>query len=691
MNLYSNLRKNPFVRILFPYVIGILFAKAFSMQFPNYLFQSIAGLFLLLGIVLYTLFLKLELKLTDFLIPALVFSASILHYTLNISVLNNQHENLYVVGRVLQTPIEKQSSYLLKVKQLHPLSPRLNKPCVNLYTDKDSAVLLNVEPGAVISFRGDLEPIKNRGNPDEFDFALYQATRGYYSQGYIPFSDIIINQKKDLVSQVILLINNIRSGAKQIINENFESETAQGIVAALILGDKSEINEDLRSKFADAGVVHVLAISGLHIGILYMLLSFILKPLQYRNKLRVVRIVVILLCIWFYAGLTGFSSSVTRATVMFTLIAFGNSLKREISIYNTIAASAFLLLLINPLLLFDVGFQLSYAAVVGIVYFYPVFYSFFKFKNWIFDYPYKLLCVSFAAQLSTMPLTIYYFNQFPNYFWLANLIVIPAVFLILFMGIILLVTAKISFIAKVFSLLIKVVIGIMNSWIDIVTEIPYSTLKALNLHLGQAVLLLIAIYLTFVWIKNKKAVYLLGALSIIPSILLISIYYELNRGNDSQIIFYNSYQGNNIGLYYKNEHVLFTDLSEENRNKLTKYYFERHWLINHSFKDIEVRELEDPDISENLSATQIIHIKDNISILYINSKIENISRDNALSTQYIYIGKEIFPPRSSRISGTIVISSSVNNYYAKKWEEFALRNNLDCHNIEKEGALIVNL
>ncbi len=691
MNLYSNLRKNPFIRILFPYVIGILVAKAYSHQVFNFNFLVLISCFLLLGVSFYTLFLKLELKLTDFLIPAIVFSASIALSFFNIHDFEKQSDKKYVVGRVLAPPIEKTSSYQVKIKQLYPVVMKISQPCIHLYTDKDSSLESTIHPGDVICFKANLEPLKNRGNPNEFDYALYQATKGYYYQCYVPFSSISKEQKNDISSQFVSFLNYFRSVAKDIIHENFKSETARGILSALILGDKTELDDNIKSKFTDAGVIHVLAISGLHIGILYMFLSFILKPLQYRRDLRIVRIIVIICFIWFYASLTGFSSSVTRAALMFSLISIGNGLKREVSIYNILAASAFILLVINPLQLFDVGFQLSYVAVVGIIYIYPFLYSIFSFKNRLLDYSYQLICVSFAAQLATMPLTIFYFNQFPTYFWLANLVVIPAVFLLLFLGIFLLISAKIGFLAKSLSFIIGLIIDYMQKWVEFITTIPYSTLNGLHVHFAQVLLLFIVIYFAFSWIKSKKALHLLTVLSSIFIFLMISVIMEIRTKEVQQLVFYNTYKACNIGYYNKDENVLFSDMPQKDQGKLIENYFERHWLLNHKNRNIEYRCILDSFQNSNKIAAHMIHVKDTVRVLYVNSGFESIPGGTASTSHYIIISKEIYPPSNLKLQGTIIISAGLNKYFAGRWEEFAIKNKLDFHYLQKEGAYIVNL
>lgn len=190
--------------------------------------------------------------------------------------------------------------------------------------------------------------------------------------------------------------------------------------------------------YSKTGTMHVLSVSGMHVGIVFLVLSFLFKPLDKFHALSYFRIFLIVPAIWFYAMISGFSSPVCRAALMISLVVIGKVLHRNLNSYHIIAISAFFLLLYNPFFLFDVGFQLSYLAVFGLVYFHPKLYQLFHFHNKIFDYLWSYCALSIAAQLATFPLGLYYFHQFPLYFLLSNLLILLPVTLIMYLGILLL-------------------------------------------------------------------------------------------------------------------------------------------------------------------------------------------------------------------------------------------------------------
>lgn len=236
--------------------------------------------------------------------------------------------------------------------------------------------------------------------------------------------------------------------------------------AALLLGDRSGLDPELVKAYASSGAIHVLAVSGLHVGILYMLLNWLFKSLLRLRRWRA--LLATLVFLWVYALVTGLPPSVSRACTMFSLIAIARELKRDALVYNTIATAAFVLLWLRPGLLLETGFQLSFAAVLGIIYIQPKIYAllYFKYKpaNWLWE----LSSVSLAAQLFTFPLSIYYFNQFPNYFLLSNFIVIPAAAPLLIASMLLLLVSPVPWLAeklgwllgKGFDLINQLILGI---------------------------------------------------------------------------------------------------------------------------------------------------------------------------------------------------------------------------------------
>jgi competence protein ComEC len=231
---------------------------------------------------------------------------------------------------------------------------------------------------------------------------------------------IVKNPISDFRQYIVAVIEKYVSGIDQ-----------QAITQALLIGKSDLLPAELRNAYAASGTMHVLAVSGLHVGIIYWIILFFLKPLSKFANGRWIIALLSILILWLYAVLTGLSASVLRAVVMFSFVAISNPFGLRSQIINTLAGSLFILLVHNPMLLLNVGFQLSYLAVAGIIWIHPILKSNFKPEYPMVDYCWNIVSVSIAAQLTTFPLTLYYFHRFPIYFIPANLIIIPLSFLLL--------------------------------------------------------------------------------------------------------------------------------------------------------------------------------------------------------------------------------------------------------------------
>ena len=225
-----------------------------------------------------------------------------------------------------------------------------------------------------------------------------------------------------------------------------------------MLGQRQDISKEIYNSYTQAGAIHILAVSGLHVGIILLLLNFIFKPLIYFKNGNYIKLIVIVLILWSYAVIAGLSASVVRAVTMFTAVAIGMHLKRPTNVYNTLTISAFFLLLFKPMFLFDVGFQLSYLAVLAIVIIQPMLEKLWKPKFKLIDFFWKIFTVTIAAQFGIIPVSLYYFHQFPGLFFLSNLVIIPCLGFILGFGILIIILGLLNllpnFLASTFGFVI---------------------------------------------------------------------------------------------------------------------------------------------------------------------------------------------------------------------------------------------
>lgn len=337
---------------------------------------------------------------------------------------------------VTSYPIHKGRNYTYEVETRHlrlPDTVIAHSQSVKLYISTNA----NTPPlkyGDLISVKSSPFEIEGPSNPHEFDYAGYMALSNIFYQSFTkPYNLTILTQNQ--ANPLMATVYRWRNYFETTILKAVDNKESQGIALALLLGIKDRLDTDTKNAYAAAGAMHVLAVSGLHIGIIHFIIIWMFKPIKSAIFKRHFLPIISIILLWLYALITGFSPSIMRAATMFSIILYGQSLNRTPNIFNSIFLSAFILLIFNPNQLFSVGFQLSYLAVLGIVYLYPMLYKLYIPKYWLVDKAWSITCVSIVAQLATFPLSLTYFHQFPSYFLLSNLVVIPTAFAIMILGI----------------------------------------------------------------------------------------------------------------------------------------------------------------------------------------------------------------------------------------------------------------
>ena len=330
-----------------------------------------------------------------------------------------------------------------------------------------------------------------------------------------------------------------RQRVLNILRTNIKGDKELGLAEALLIGYKDDLEQSLVQSYTNTGVVHIIAISGLHLGLIYWLLALILKPLKKRRKTRWLSPFLIITGLWLFSLLAGAQPSILRSALMFTCIVLGETLSKKTSIFNTMAVSAFILLCINPYWLWDVGFQLSYAAVLSIIIFMRPVYNWFYIKNKLLDFVWKLNAVTIAAQILTVPLSIYHFHQFPNLFILTNFVAVPLSSAIVLGEIFLCAISFIPALAILVGKLLSWFIWLMNTYIEKVETIRFSLWDGLQVSLLQAVLLvLFAVGISY-WLMEKSTKGLKYGLLAFLGFAAMRSYSFIQSNSQQKIIVYN--------------------------------------------------------------------------------------------------------------------------------------------------------
>jgi competence protein ComEC len=415
-------------------------------------------------------------------------------------------------------------------------SVHLTHEKILLYSS-DSLANSKMEPGSEIVFSAPLFEISNTKNPGDFDFKRYMNRKGIRYQASVNDE---IGLSGSIHNTALTTALNVRTNLmKRYRNAGIDGDE-YAVLGALTLGDKNYISNEVKSSFSSSGAMHVLSVSGLHVGIIFLVLNFLLKPLNNTIKLRILNILLLLGALWSYAFITGLPPSVLRSTSMFSFLTIGQNLGRKTNTYNTLAVSAFLILLLNPLTLFEIGFQLSYMAVISIVFFQPQFASLYNPKNQIVKYVWDLLTVSLAAQLGTTPISIYYFDQFPTYFLLSNLIVVPAAAIILYLGVLFFCVSFIPIIGGATAFLLKNITSVLNFSVKTIEALPGSVIENLSISLTALALLYLLIAFASAFMLLKRGSYLVLCLSSLLLLLTQNITNEIGYYTQKKIIIYNN-------------------------------------------------------------------------------------------------------------------------------------------------------
>ncbi len=436
---------------------------------------------------------------------------------------------------------------------------------VFVYFRKDSITQL-LRYGDSVMFMARLQRVRNLGNPYEFDYRKFLARKGIFHSGFADSGRTVIIGTGG-GKPLLLRAYRLRHSLLDIYRKYGISGKEYQILAALTLGYRQALSREVQQSFAHSGAMHILAVSGLHVGILFGVLLLILRPFA-KGRFRWLALAVILAVLWGFAVITGLSPSVRRSAFMFSLIAITLMIRRQTNIYNSLAASAFFMLLFFPTDLFSVGFWLSYLAVISIVSLYPLIYRLIYVPR-PFNKLWALLSVSIAAQIGTMPIGLYVFHQFPNYFLLTNLLAIPLAGIILYLAMALFLFNSIGFVGKILGKALVLSVKILWQGIHFIENLPGATSTDIYLTFGQ-MLILYGIFISFILFfvqKNRRFAFYFVALAIVFQ--LINIEKKIRLTIPPRMIVYNIPGHTAINFISSGQNILLIDNSlAQDKNKI---------------------------------------------------------------------------------------------------------------------------
>lgn len=551
----KTIQKIPFLRVTIALAVGIVFGTYFIV--PK---LTIIPILLLILVVLIIINNNYKYGFNT------LFGAGIHVFFIFLGIFIFQQYNIKphffekgeFIATVLETPQEKPNSYksILQIQAFYNAdSVSETKEKIIAYFGKNENIT-KIKPGDVILCNQIPQLIKNNGNPFEFDYKKYLDRKRIYRQVYLSKENWIKTNKTNV--SISLIAENLREELLEIYRKQSIDKTELEILSALTLGYKRDLEPETKRVFSSAGAMHILAVSGLHVGIIFWMVSLLFGFLKRQKRGRFFFVSLSILLLWGYAFITGLSPSVMRASTMFTIYIIGENLQRRANIYNSLSASALFLLLINPNSLFDVGFQLSYCAVFGIVFLQPKINNLVSVNNKIFQFFWTLLSVSIAAQVATFPLSVYYFNQIPVYFWFTNIVIIPAVMILIPAGIALLLFSKIHFLGTILSIVINTIIKSIYFILVHIEKLPQSVLH-FAVNPVQLFLIIGTLLSIFLFLKNHRHFYLKTMLIFVLLISTSVLYVKLNQLNKNEIIVFNNPQNTTIQLIHGKKNYIISE------------------------------------------------------------------------------------------------------------------------------------
>ena len=530
--------------------------------------------------------------------------------------------------------------------------------------------ILNIDDLLLISSK--IKKIYSPLNPHQFDYSMYMKSLGIHNQIHSSYQSFLNQSKGKLTLRG--QASKIRNHLIKKLKESALTPNEIAIVQALILGKKKDINKQLYSDYAAAGAIHILAVSGLHVGIIYFILIALLRPLKRLLKYELIIAIIIVTSLWGFAFLTGLSPSVIRAVTMFSFFAFAKAINRETNTINTLFLSYFTLLIINPLWLFHIGFQLSYLAVLSILCLLPLFNKVYCPKNYFARKIWDIFTVTLAAQTGVFPLSIYYFHQFPGLFFMTNLIILPFLGVLLGGGIILIILSIFNILPDWFSLSYNFLIKFMNSCIHVIANQKLFLFQNITFSLYKvfaSYLLIISIILFWNYQNRKNTLFFVVGLSVLFS---VSIFDNYSNSKNELIVFHKNKQSI-IGN--KNNSVLNLYTSDSTLNMGNSYPIKAYKVA----KGITgYSEIKSPYIFKYNE--KLILVLDSLGIYPDSYKI-----DIVLLT---YSPKINLNRMLEGLQPKMIIADGSNyKSYVKRWKKSCAKKNIAFHFTGTDGAYII--
>jgi competence protein ComEC len=552
----------PLARITFGFVLGII-AAFYLKPNPQTAFFSLLISFIALGITYF-------LSRKNVILPLYFGLATcLLSFFIGITT-QITHNDFFKKNNYIHYHSIFEKPHLLSVTLREKLkSSNFNDRYIAIVNRVDQLessgrVILNVrkdslnhefEIGTILQIRTTLHENSPPNNPNQFDYSKYLENKQIFAQLYAEADEIRISTEME--KNIWYYTSKLRSKIIHNLEKSNFNKTELNVAIALILGQQQDISPEIIRDYQYAGAVHILSVSGLHIGFILLFVTFILKPLPNTKRGSFLKLLIILVSLSIFGIIAGLAPSVVRSVTMFSFVAIGNHLRRSVNIYHTLLVSILIILLFEPSFLFDVGFQLSYIALFFIIWLQPLLASIWLPKNKITKYIWDILTVSFAAQIGTLPLSIYYFHQFPGLFFVTNLVIIPLLSIIMVLGVLVMVLAAFGYVPFFLAKPLEWSIYYLNKIINSIASLEQFIIHNISFNYSLLISGYLLIIALIIWFKKPSFNKLILVLITIVILQISFLQNRYNIQNQQEWVVFNlkrntlitERNGNDVSLY----------------------------------------------------------------------------------------------------------------------------------------------
>ncbi len=539
---------------------------------------------------------------------------------------------------------------------------------------------------------GDIFLIKNMPreveapkNPDEFDYRRFLQYKGIYVHHFL-WGQEYRKIGHEEPSKILAYAYRSNQYADSVFKARIQTPNEYAVASAMVIGLRDDIDSELLDAYSASGAIHVLSVSGMHVGILFLMLGYVFGWIKKRGKYgKIIFTALIISILWGYAIFAGLSSTVLRATVMFSFIQIGSAINRRQNIYNTLAISALLLLAWNPYWLIDVGFQLSYLAIIGIVFLHPYINQLATPNNPAIRMLWEGSCVCFSAQLFTFPLSVYYFHQFPTYFLLANPFVAFFSFAVLPAGIALLIFAQVPFLSEFITFILKYSLVLLNKSIFLVEKLPLATIKGFSISIPEMLLLYGIIGFVILFFLRSETKYLRLSLLIISVLACVNLAEDYFQSKQKSLTFHFIPKKSGISIMDGKSVTFMAESELLNSPKVynfhLKNYYDKHGISNKNFLNLKQY--------ANKQGVTFLDFEGR-RILWLQQKFKGNLQGNA---DYVLLSnnaiRKLSPAFSKFQTGLIIVDDSNKRYVVEKLKHEADSLHINLISLYDTGAFSI--